>query len=192
MPSNFRIPPAALTGVLGRVAKRICVRRWGEVPDGAYVMWHNQPVARAVFGFEGKVGRWKALDPHLKTYAQMASAAMIGCSWCLDFGYFLAQEEGLEVAKVREVPRWRESEVFTDLEREVLAFAEALTATPPSVTDEMVASLDRQLGHAATVELTMLVAVENQRSRFNSAMGLASQGYSDRCGLAPLPQAATR
>jgi alkylhydroperoxidase family enzyme len=169
---------------------RVARRMWGEVPDNAYVLWHHLPVARAVFGFEQKVAKWKALDPHLKAYAEMASAGAIGCSWCLDFGYFMAHTNGLDEAKVREVPRWRESEVFTDLEREVMAYAEAMTATPPTVTDEMVARLDEQLGHAAVVELTMMVAVENERSRFNSAMGLASQGYSDVCEL-PLAQAGT-
>ena len=67
-----------------------------------------------------------------------------------------------------------------------MAYAEAMTATPPTVDDEMVAELDAALGHEAMVELTMIVAVENERSRFNSALGLASQGYADRCELAPL------
>jgi AhpD family alkylhydroperoxidase len=183
MPSQFRIPKARLDGAYGAVMTRVAKRMWGEVPDNAYVLFHHRAVTRAVFGFEQKVARWKALDPHLKTYAEMASAAAIGCSWCLDFGYFLAHTKGLDEAKVREVPRWRESDVFTDLERDVMAYAEAMTATPPEVTDEMVASLDRRLGHAAVVELTMMVAVENERSRFNSAMGLASQGYSDVCEL---------
>ena len=187
-PQKLRLPKARLDGVYGAVMTRVAKRMCGEVPDNAYVLWHNLPVAKAVFGFEQKVGRWKALDPHLKTYAEMASAGAIGCSWCLDFGYFLAHTKGLDESKVREVPRWRESQVFTGLEREVMAYAEAMTATPPEVTDEMVASLDRQLGHAAVVELTMMVAVENERSRFNSAMGLASQGFSDVCEL-PLAQA---
>ena len=187
-PQKLRLPKARLDGVYGAVMTRVAKRMWGEVPHNAYVLWHNLPVAKAVFGFEQKVGRWKALDPHLKTYAEMASAGAIGCSWCLDFGYFLAHTKGLDESKVREVPRWRESQVFTGLEREVMAYAEAMTATPPEVTDEMVASLDRQLGHAAVVELTMMVAVENERSRFNSAMGLASQGFSDVCEL-PLAQA---
>ena len=186
MPSTFRIPRATITGAYGAVLKRISHRRWGEVPDNAYVLWHNKPVLKAVLGFEQKVSRWKALDPHLKTYAVMASAAQIGCSWCLDFGYFLAHEDGLQVEKVREVPRWRESDVFTTLERDVMEYAEAITATPPTVTDEMVAALLERLGEEAVVELTMMVAVENQRSRFNAAAGLASQGYSDACELAPL------
>jgi AhpD family alkylhydroperoxidase len=190
MPSTFRIPKAALDGAYGALLSRVARRMWGKVPDNAYVLWHNRPVAKAVFGFEQKVARWTALDPHLKAYAEMASAGVIGCSWCLDFGYFLAHTKGLDEAKVREVPRWRESEAFTDLERDVMAYAEAMTATPPEVTDEMVADLDRRLGHAAVVELTMMVAIENQRSRFNSAMGLASQGYSEVCEL-PLTEAGT-
>jgi AhpD family alkylhydroperoxidase len=186
--SRFRIPKARLDGVYGALMTRVARHMWGEVPDNAYVLWHNKPVTKAVFGFEQKVGRWKALDPHLKTYAEMASAGAIGCSWCLDFGYFMAHTKGLDETKVREVPRWRESEVFTDLERDVMEYAEAMTATPPTVTDEMVARLDEALGHAAVVELTMMVAVENERSRFNSAMGLASQGYSEVCEL-PLASA---
>ena len=183
MPSTFRIPRATITGVYGRVMQAYARRTWGQVPDNAYVLWHHLPVAKAVFGFEQKVAKWSALDPHLKSYAEMASAGAIGCSWCLDFGYFLAHTKGLDESKVREVPRWRESEVFTDLEREVMAYAEAASATPPTVTDEMVARLDEQLGHAAVVELTMMVAIENERSRFNSAMGLASQGFSGVCEL---------
>ena len=183
MSSTFRIPKATIDGAYGAVMRRVAQRMWGQIPDNAYVLWHHKPVMNAVFGFERKVAKWSSLDAHLKTYAVMASAGAIGCSWCMDFGYFMAREDGLDLAKVREVPRWRESEVFTDLERDVMAYAEAMTATPPAVTDEMVASLDERLGHAAVVELTMMVAIENQRSRFNSAMGLASQGYSDVCEL---------
>jgi alkylhydroperoxidase family enzyme len=58
-----------------------------------------------------------------------------------------------------------------------------MTATPPTVTDEMVAHLVEQLGAPAVVELTQVVAVENMYSRFNSAAGLQSQGYSDVCDL---------
>ena len=78
MPSQFRIPKATLDGVRGAVMTRVARRMWGEVPDNAYVLWHNKPVLKAVFGFAQKVGRWSALDPHLRTYAEMASAGVIG------------------------------------------------------------------------------------------------------------------
>ncbi len=183
MPSTFRIPKATITGLYGKVVSAYARRTFGEIPDGLYVYFHHKPLMRAVVGFEGKVAKWRALDPTLKSYAELASAGTIGCSWCLDFGYYKAHDEGLDLAKVSEVPRWRESDVFTPLEREVLEYAEAMTATPPTVTDAMVARLVEQLGTPAVVELTQIVALENMRSRFNSAAGLQSQGYSDVCEL---------
>jgi len=183
MPSTFRIPQAPLTGLYGRLMAAYARRVYGEVPDNGYVLLHHKPVLKAVLGFERKVARWRALDPTLKSYAQLASAGVIGCSWCLDFGYYLAHHDGLDLAKVREVPRWRESEVFTPLEREVMEYAEAMSTTPLTVTDEMVAGLIDQLGVAAVVELTQMIALENMRSRFNSAAGLQSQGFSDVCEL---------
>lgn len=183
MPSTFRIPKAAITGLHGKALSAWARRTYGQVPDNAYVYWHHRPVLKAVLGFERKVATWDRLDPTLKSYAQLASAGVIGCSWCLDFGYFLAHNDRLDLTKVREVPRWRESDVFTPLERDVLEYAEAMSTTPLGVTDEMVERLVEQLGVEAVVELTQMVALENMRSRFNSAAGLQSQGYSDVCDV---------
>ena len=183
MPSTFRIPKATMSGPYARLLQAYARRTWGQVPDNAYVLWHHRPVMNAVLGFERKVARWDALDPHLASFAQMASAAVIGCSWCLDFGYFLAHDEGLDEAKVREVPRWRESDAFTPLERDVLEYAEAMSVTPPTVDDALSRRLQDSLGVKAVVELTQLVALENMRSRFNSAAGLEAQGFSEVCEL---------
>jgi AhpD family alkylhydroperoxidase len=187
MPSTFRVPKAQVTGLYGKLITGYARRTYGEVPDNLYVLWHNRKALKAVFKLEQAFAKADALDPHLKMYAQIASAGTIGCTWCLDFGYYLAHTEGMDEAKVREVPRWRESDVFTDTERAVLEYAEAMSTTPLTVTDEMVSTLNKLLGHAAVVELTMMVAIENERSRFNAAMGLESQGYSDVCEL-PLAQ----
>jgi hypothetical protein len=87
----------------------------------------------------------------------MAVAAQVGCSWCLDNNYFLAQHQNLDLAKASQIPRWRESGLFTPLEQAVLAYAEAMTATPPTVTDDMAAGLLERLGPAALVELAVYV-----------------------------------
>jgi alkylhydroperoxidase family enzyme len=184
MPSTFRIPKAPVTGLYGRLMTWYAKQKLGgEFPDNGYVYFHHTRVLKDVLSFERKVEDWGELDPLLKSYAQLASAGVIGCSWCLDFGYFKAHNDRLDLDKVREVPRWRESEVFTPLERDVLEYAEAMSLTPPTVTDELVARLLDQLGAPAVVELTQMVALENMRSRFNSAAGLQSQGYSDVCEL---------
>jgi alkylhydroperoxidase family enzyme len=64
-----------------------------------------------------------------------------------------------------------------------MLYAEAMTVTPPAVTDDLVAELAGHLSTAELVELTAIIAVENQRSRFNSARGLTAQGFGARCEL---------
>jgi AhpD family alkylhydroperoxidase len=182
---RIRVPAEIPKGLLGKAIVWWSRRAYGDVPDPGLVMNHNRKVMFATVRNEMRIAKWNALDPQLKTLAQLASAATIGCSWCVDYGYYAAHSEGQPVDKLKDVPRWRDSDVFTPVERDVLAYSEAMTATPPEVTDEMVDGLVARLGVPAVVELTMMVAVENQRSRFNSAMGLSSQGFSDRCELPP-------
>jgi AhpD family alkylhydroperoxidase len=178
-----RIPLDPPRTRLYRLVEWYARRTYGVVPDPLAAMGHHPRVLATDVRFETSLARWNRLDRTLKALAVMASAVAIGCSWCVDFGYWVSTDEGVDPAKLRAVPRWRDSDVFTDLERRVMAYAEAVTATPPAVTDEMVAELRRDLDDAQLVELTMMVAVENVRSRFNSALGLTSQGFRDRCEL---------
>ena len=181
-----RIPPAEITGLYGALAKRFSKRLLGRVPEPLGVYWHNRPVLKATMGIGAKAQKWDACERSLKSYAHMAVAAQIGCSWCLDFGYFQAFNEHLDLDKAREVPRWRESDVFTPLERAVLGYAEAMTQTPPTVTDGMAAELLDQLGAAALVELTAFIALSNMNARGNVALGIESEGYAASCDLKPL------
>lgn len=188
MTSSTRVPKAEITGVYGAVVKRLSRKMVGDVPEALGVMWHHRPVLKFSFGLSRKSARWNACPKELKSYAHMAVASRIGCSFCLDLGYFKAHNEGLDAAKAREVPRWRESAVFTPLERDVLEYAEAMSLTPPTVTDELSARLLEQLGAAALVELTAYVALANLYARTNTALGIEAQGFSAACGLAPLAQ----
>jgi alkylhydroperoxidase family enzyme len=110
---------------------------------------------------------------------------LAGCSWCLDVNYFLAQNQNqnLDLAKASQVPRWRESDMFTPLERDVLEYAEAMTNTPTTVTDELSACLLERLGPAALVELTVFIGFANLATRVNTAHGITSQGYGDACEI---------
>lgn len=173
-----------------RVARWYSRRRYGRTMEPLMAMGHHPRALLTGSLFELGVARWKALDPGLKHLAVMVSAARIGCSWCLDFGHWEARELGLPMEKVRYAPVWREHrDLFSDLEQRVMEYAEAMTETEPAVTDEMARGLVRRLGEKAFVELTMMVAVENLRSRINSAFGLVGQGFSDECEVPPLPSA---
>jgi alkylhydroperoxidase family enzyme len=166
--------------------KRMSRKMFGEVPEPVGVAWHNRKVLNLSFSIGRKAQKWDQCDENLKSFAHMATASLIGCSFCLDFGYFHAHNEGLDVSKAREVPRWRVSDVFTPLERDVMEYAEAMTQTPPTVSDELSATLLKALGPAALVELTMFIALANLMARSNVAMGIESQEFSASCGLKPL------
>lgn len=186
MTAHTRVPPTEITGVFGAMAKRLTKKRLGDVPEPLGVMWHNRAVLKALFGFSRKAEKWDACDPQLKSFAHMAAVSLVGCGACLDFGYLEAHHKQLDLDKAREVPRWRDSSAFTPLERDVLEYAEAMSLTPPAVTDELSKQLLDQLGAPALVELTAFVAAANMVSRNNVTLGIKEQGFAVACGLPPL------
>ncbi len=186
--SETRIAPAEITGVKGMLINRFAKKMLGQVPTSVGVYWHNQKVLTGMSRLGQKVKKWDQCDEQLKTFAHMAVASRVGCTWCLDFNYFEAHSQNLDMDKAREVPRWRESDVFTPLERDVLAYADAMTETEPTVTDEMVTRLVDQLGEAAVIELTAVVAFANLSTRANVALGIESDGFAAACELKPLAE----
>ena len=181
--SSARVPLEGHRGLLVRLMRWYSRRTYGDVLDVGLAMMHNRRVLLTYMRFEAGVARWRGVDDNLKTLAVMAAAGQIGCSWCMDFGYYEAHSRGMDTAKLKELPRWRTSAEFSDVERRVIEYAEAASRTPMEVSDEMVQRLRADLGDQGVVELTMMIAVENSRSRFNSALGLRSQGFKERCEL---------
>lgn len=181
MPRISLTPPRTL---LNRIAAWYSRRAYGKVLDPGLAVGHNPRVLLTFVRQERGAARWNRLDQGLKYLAVMATAARINCSWCMDFGHWEADHLGLPMEKIAKVPQWRDHrEDFGELELLVLDYAEAMTETEPRVTDELAAALVERLGEAAFVELTAMVALENFRSRVNSAFGLTSQGFSDACAV---------
>ncbi len=79
--------------------------------------------------------------------------------------------------KVADLAGWRESRAFSDLERVALEYAERMTHTGQKVDDALFARLREHFSEPQVVELTAAIALENFRSKFNPALGVASQGF---------------
>lgn len=178
-----RVPIDQPPGLTGRLIGWLSTKLYGQAADNGYAMAHNRKVLWATLFHERRVAKFDRLDPTLKALAQLAVAVEIGCSWCVDFGFFLADNDGLDLDKLASVADWREAANLSPVEKQVVAYAVASTATPSAATDEQVAELRDALGDAALVELTMIIAIENERSRFNASLGLVSQGFSASCRL---------
>jgi len=171
-------------GPLVKIGYRFAKRRFGEVPEPFAVMAHHRKLFTAAARHEMAVQKaTKVVPSELIELAVYRAAWTIGCSWCVDFGAMLQRLDGLDIDRLKEIGSYESSDKFTADDRLVIEYSDAMTATPQTVTDEQVAVLRRRFGDAGVVELTYQIALENQRARMNSALGIVDQGFSsgDAC-----------
>ena len=95
----------------------------------------------------------------------------------------LQRLEGLDIQRLKDIDSYATSTAFTDDERAAIAYADAITADPHTVTDEQIADLEARFGDAGVFELTYQIGLENMRARMNTALGITEQGFSsgDAC-----------
>ena len=70
------------------------------------------------------------------------------------------------------------SPVFSEAEKLVLQYADAMTETPVEVSDALFAKLREKFTEAQLVELTSALAWENYRARFDHAFGIEAEGFT--------------
>lgn len=171
-------------GLVPRLAARYTKHRFGQMVEPTAAASHHSGVLVAMGSLEtaAQLG-WKKLDPSLRWLAVQATGTMIGCSWCVDYGYYEGMHGGVDPAKVRAASTWRSSDLFDERERVVLEYAEVATGCPAEVSEELAARVAVHLSDAEFVELAAWVALENFRSRFNAGLGLHGQGFSDACEI---------
>jgi AhpD family alkylhydroperoxidase len=186
MTQKTRIDPVTpkQASLLAKVFYRVAKRRFGEVPAPFAVAAHHPRLMLANVVHEGLLGSAsKKLPVSVRELAVFWTARTVGCSWCVDFGSMLIRLEGLDVERLKSVDDYATSPLFTDDERAAIAYANAMTTDPHTITDEQVADLQRRFGDAGVIELTYQIGVENMRARMYSALGITEQGFNsgDAC-----------
>ncbi|RCW40777.1 AhpD family alkylhydroperoxidase [Halopolyspora algeriensis] len=186
-----RIPEVTIdrAGWLATLIYRFARRRYGAVPQPVAVAAHHPGLLLSSGIVEMTTEKVATVLPaSVRELATYRVASRIGCSWCVDFGTMLQLKEGLNIERLKHIEDYAFSEHFDELDRLVIAYADAMTEQPVTVTDEQVAELDRRLGHKAVLELTYMIALENERTRFNHALGITDQGFTsgEACRV-PMP-----
>jgi 4-carboxymuconolactone decarboxylase len=74
---------------------------------------------------------------------------------------------------------YRTSPLFSDMEKLVLEYADAITQTPVEVSDTLFTKLRAKFTDAQLVELTATLAWENYRARFDHAFGIEAEGFTN-------------
>lgn len=97
----------------------------------------------------------------------------------MDIGSAVGRKAGISAEKILAINDYAASPLFSELERLVLMYADLMTRTPVEISDEMFARLRQNFTEAQLVELTSAIAWENYRARFNHALGMESEGFSE-------------
>lgn len=175
---RLRAVPPADAGPFLRLAYRYSRRRWGTVLGPLVPLSHHPGLLRGTAAMEWALQRADDVDWRLKDLAATRAAGLIGCEFCIDYASALLEHDGASPEQIEELPRWRESQAFSPLERLALEYAEALTRTPVEVPDELYSRLAEHLSESQLVELTMAITFEHHRARMNHAFGLGSHGFA--------------
>lgn len=158
---------------------------------GDLVGWlaRRPQLAAGVLTFEMALLMSNRVDPHLKELAELKTAALVNCEFCLDIGSALAHSSGVTEQQIADLPRYRTSPAYDELEKLVIAYAEAMTLTPAIGLADVREQLLVRLGKAQVAELAVAIAWENQRARLNQALGVRPTGMAEGMTCA-LPEAA--
>lgn len=125
------------------------------------------------------------LDPGVRALAMQLVAEINGCAWCVDFGRYAAQREGVAAAKLVAVAGFADDSRFSPAEHAALAYAEAISQVGAKVADDLFAELRRHFSDGAIVELTVAVAMEHFYNRLNVPLGIEAQGFCAAPWVAP-------
>src|SRR2546422_11357661 len=87
------------------------------------------------------------------------------------------RQAGAPKEKTARVAPAATSPLFSAGEKAAIEYAEAMTVAGPRVTDALHGRLRRHFSEAQIVELTAAIALENFRSKFNTALGIEAQGF---------------
>jgi AhpD family alkylhydroperoxidase len=142
-------------------------------------VWALQPkMMRGMGKFQQAVRNADGVDERTKNLVELKGAQMIGCEYCVDLGSQICRNSGLSDDELLALPRYRQTDLFTEREKTALDYAVAVMHTPVDVTDELFARMKEHFTDEQMVELTALLTVVNL-DRLNAAFGIGSAGFSE-------------
>jgi AhpD family alkylhydroperoxidase len=140
---------------------------------------HRPQILAATGVYETALVASARMDLRLKQLAELKTAALVNCEYCLDIGSALCLATGISETQLRDLPNFRTSEAFSGDEKMVLEFAEAMTQQPALISDDLRQRMLDRFSPTQVTELAATIAWENYRGRLNQALGVRPSGFSE-------------
>jgi AhpD family alkylhydroperoxidase len=168
-----RLPYADLTTPQAApLVERIVAER-GNVLHLYQMLLHSPPVAAGWLNFLTSIRQLSTLPGDLRELVIMRVAAVNGAPYEADQHAPIAIKEGVTEQQLLALPDWINATLFSEKERAVLAYADAMTHAV-QVPDDVFEAVHRFLDARLVVELTATVAAYNMVSRFLEALRIHS------------------
>jgi alkylhydroperoxidase family enzyme len=155
----------------------------GQDPERAIeplqVYAHSPALLLAYGRLEQATAKMHHVGNRHRALAELKAATSAGCPFCTDLGSQIARRWGITDGELLALSNYRQSDLFDEVDRLVLDYAEAMTYTPARVSDELFEGLRRNFNDTQLLELTHIIALENMRGRFNLALDIGSAGFSE-------------
>lgn len=142
----------------------------GVVPNIFRAMAHAPEMFRTFLDFNASLATI-VLDPTLRELAYMKVSLMNACHYCFEHHRIAAEKLGVDPRKIDDLPHSLTSDVYDEIELDVLTFAENVTDDGED-DPERIERLRSKLGERGLVELTFIVALANLTNRFNLALDI--------------------
>jgi AhpD family alkylhydroperoxidase len=122
-------------------------------------------VYHAMLGIEEYLQK-SGLDPKLRHLIKVRASQINGCAYCIDMHWKDARAEGESEQRLYGLNAWEESPYYTDRERAVLAWTEAVTNIRDGhVRDEVFEEVKRYFSEKEIADLTLAVGQINMWNR---------------------------
>ena len=126
----------------------------------------------AVQGFRFYRDPARKLDPALRELGQTRAGYARGSRFVYSQHCKSCRSVGLSEAKIRDIPHWTVSDRFSDLERAVLAYTDALVLEGGRVADAVFDVLKSHLSDEEILELTYITALYEMHAVMSRALRL--------------------
>lgn len=153
-------------------------RKYGAVLQPGLLWGRSPKLFAAVAILYGALDRKKSpLSPELRSLVTVRVSQINWCHFCVDINSATLAKRSGSMEKVESLEQWQQSELYSEMERVVLEYTEAVTYSDRQVDDDLIERLKGFFDEDGIVELTGLIAFQNLSSKFNSALDVPPQGF---------------
>ena len=140
-------------------------------------------LTKILFEFSGAVKK-SSLGNTIIDLVNIRASQINGCAFCLDMHVKEARIHGEQELRIYHIPIWRESTLFSETERAVLEWTEAVSKlSEHGIPDEIYDRVRAQLSETQITELTYAIGIINMWNRLNISFRTVPGSFDEQLGL---------